>query len=667
MSEHTHPTRFWLPDGIIYQGAYSDQKYNADDVVEHEGTVLICIKDTGAGKTPNSNHWKPFIPQDYIDKKWCPMHYLENSYVSYNGTIYTCLRTTTSDPTSADWIITNYTYEGRWTPRIYNPGTMVKFKNKYYECIQTSTTEMPIDYTHWKLVDSPRHVPDWKIQQYNTGDIVVHDEKMYVCTATTTDESLQSESWKQLQEGAKWCGKWQRRVYPESTVVVAEGIMYVAVQEATDQLLTDTEYWRQLDNIKWCGNWEYQNYQAGEYVIYDSRPFLCIKNTVRNHPTESRFWFQFCEGGVEFPSWFPSPRSIEINIPFDQELKYHSSSGGYYWKVSQLLGTKTIPFDDVPKEIQNSLVAKPTATEVYMLSEWHVGEFDNNGRTERFCGVIFDGYYEGQGKLIAMLNPKTSQPGYRRYIQWRYELPFVTQPEEMDWLVLINRSPHPKITEFFKIASQHIQISNRVRIDESAFADEMREVISQEGYQESESRRQTQASNKGEMFKPTTYADYRELRLTEWVQSKYEIKMAHMQLGYSLHKRAEEQVNLWQEQWIKRMKTHTHEISSRINEMIRAFVGYDKWFTMSAMECKKVYPQITWNVHNKRVRLADIEAKRVELEQQWEEYEVATHVWKMLRLSEIERIIDVIKSMFPEEQKTKKNNRRKKTSKVKNV
>lgn len=672
MSDHKHATHFWLPDGVIHHGSYTPgQRYHIDDIVEHGNQPLICIKDIDAQENPDPTYWKPFVPQDYIVERWTPMHYVEGSYVFHEGAVFHCLKMTTSDPTDTEsWVVTDFIYEGYWVQRVYNPGDIVKFKNKYYECVNVSTAEKPSDYTHWRLVEKPdtSYIREWKIQHYKMGDIVFHDGKLYVCNETATIEPPSSDLWKQLPESAKWCGKWKHKAYSTNTIVNCDGLLYVALQEATDQPLTDTGYWYRL-NIQWRGNWKFQNYHAGDYVIYDSRPFLCIRDTQRSHPLESQFWYQFCEGGVQFPSWFPDPRSIEINIPFGQELKYHSSSGGYYWDISppKLLGTKTVPFEDVPKEIRSVLPPGATATEVYMLSEWHVGEFENNGRTEHFYGAVFDGYYEGADKLIAMLNPVNKTSGFRQYFQWRYEVPFIAQPNEFDWLVLLNRAPHPKITEFFKIASQHIQISNRMRINESAFEDEMREVISQEGYQESESRRQIQASNKGDQFKPMSYEDYREQKMTEWVQSKYEIKMTHMKLGHTLHKRAEEQVALWQEQWIKRMKTQTHEISSRINEIVREFVGYDKWFTMSAVECKKMYPQINWDLHNKRIRLVDIEEKRVELEQQWEEYDTTTGAWKMIKLSGIERIINSIKAMFPDEQKAKRHTRRKKTSKGKNV
>lgn len=671
MANHTYPTTFWLPEGIIFQGLFKPGHiYFEEDVMVHNDKPFVCTVSKTSGEIPNSEHWKLFSPQDYIHDEWSPKYYPEGLYVLYNDKTYYCLRSTTTDPTDPNcWVEQNYNYQGYWSPCVYKAGDIVKFKNQIYQCIQEATTEKPSDTSYWSRVETSekKKVFEWKVKQYDPNDIVIYEDHLYICTNTTTENPL-SEFWRPLPKNAKWQGHWKHLAYPKKSIVKHNGALYVSLQEATIQPLTDTNYWYEL-TITWKDTWVQQDYQAGDYLIYDNQAFLCIQDTQCEHPSNQDYWYIFCESGVQFPPWFPSPKSIEINIPYDEELTYSASSGGWFWPISppKLLGTKVVSIDCVPEEMAELFTHQSSITEVYLLSEWHAGEFESNGDTNGFYGATIDGYYEGTEGLIPMINPKTREGKFRFYIQWRSGIPHIAQPDEWDWLILTNREPHPKIKEFFKIAAHHIQASNRMRIDATTFENEMQDVISAKGYSESESRRETQASNKGELFEPMSYETYRAKRMTEWVKKKYEAKMIHLQLGETLHQKAEKQVAIWKEQNLKNLKSQMHLISSKINEIARGHIGTDKWFGMSAAECKKIYPQIKWVVQNENISLSDIESERINAEKQWDKYNTLTGAEKMLEIFDIEKSLESILKMFPKEQKEKKNIRRKKNNKMNKV
>jgi hypothetical protein len=686
---HKHPTCFFLPDGIIWQENWIEKIYHEEDVVTYEGSPYVCIKNTmdpTLKPTESETYWKPFDPANYVGETWKPKFYPEGSLVTYQGDTYLCWKKATLEPPTNEsyWTKAKYNFQGGWKRQAYFPGTIVTHKNQYYQCLKKSFTEKPNNYVHWKVIEPKENqrANEWKPMRYNLYDVVSYEAMLYVCiSATSIDDPSDDHFWQPLPVKTKWMGVWRKDSYPVNTLVLNDDKnIYVSRIEATDEDLS-SDAWLHLSHINWRHVWINQDYSAGDYLIYDQRAFICIKNTVNaDHPTDPKYWTMFCDGGVEFPPWFPHPRIIEINIPFDEDLEYSPSSGGYYWSISppKYLGFEEITIDKMFEEnrpyFQKLGVNK--VKQIYMLTEWHVGEYIKEGEDpEKFYGAVIDGYYEPpaninlQNKklaqdLIPMVNPKTGKPGYRFYIQWRAsELPFIAQPDRMDFLVLFNREPHPKITEFFKVAANHLQISNRLRMDKAAFEDEMRDVISYSTYQDREAKRLSEAEEKGEEFKPTSYDDYVEDQLAVWTQNKYQMKMVHLQLGNALFKKAEEHTKTWLDHQVKSLKSCTREISTMITSSVQQHIGWDKWFNLSAAQCKKIYPNITWSVKGEHYKLSDIEEKREDLERMWEIYETGPIVGKAKFLDYLERDINKVLALFPTKTIKRKNGRRRRGKK----
>jgi hypothetical protein len=679
---HKHPTCFWLPDGMIWQEKWTPKLYNEEDVVEYMNKPYVCIKNTTEPDTlPDvTDYWKPLHPADYIHEEWESKSYPAGSIVTYKGNSFLCFHDATTElPTNISyWTQCKYKYQSSWCSRSYHPGDNVKFKEQCYQCIKTSTIEKPNNYAHWKIVETPKKwVRDWYPNIYSIYDIVKYNDQMYVCTnSATTQSPLTKNHWQMLPEKTHWKGKWKYSSFPKNTIVRNGDNLYVARQEATSQPLADQDTWFPLEKFNWCSVWFNQAYVAGDFVIYDQRAYVCIKDSSnREHPTDEDFWMLFYQGGVQFPPWFPKPRGIEIYLPFDQELCYNGSSGGYFWDISppMLLGSEMIAFDKMTQSAKEIFVDVPEIRQIYMLTQWHIGVYKpDDGPEETFYGAVVDGYYEPPASnldaekspatdLVAMVNPITGESGYRFYIQWRAgDLPFIAQPDHMDWLVIMNREPSEKITEFFRQSSHHIQISNRIRMDKVAFEDEMRDVISQDGYVEFEKRRAEKAELKGEEFVPGSYIPYVDERMDEWVQKKHQMKMLHLQLGSALYEKADLYSKQWVDQYVKKLKTNTREISSMVTTGVQNHIGLDKWFNLTASQCKKIYPNITWSVQGEHHRMSDIEKKRQELDEMWEEFEAGPDGGKTQYLSHLDYKINSILVLFPPKKKPRTNRRKNK-------
>ena len=695
---HKHPTCFFLPNGMIWRGAWESCVYHEETVVEHKGAPYVCyIKDkrvysinTDLSIDPchNSDQWRLLDPKDYIETEWEPMFYKEGSVVKYNDASHVCIRqdNNAAPPSHNEtWVKWNFSYQGYYEPRIYKPYDLVKYRDQKYECIKPATVEVPNQSSHWRLVEDLKktYISKWRKMIYEKFDVVIYKNRYYICKQkTSTDDPTNSAFWELLPENTNWLGTWEPRLYPMNTVVRDhQNNLFVSRKNATTQPLLNAEFWCPLSHINWCSKWIHQDYRAGDFVIYRGEAYICIRDTVNNnHPADKNFWFLFYRGGVEFDDCYNHRNALSIDIPFDQELTISSTSGGYYWTISpeKYLGYEIVKASDMSENLQPFFKKHSINGEislVYMLSEWHIGTYEPpNGEPERFYGAVIDFHLMppgmdirkcvdklkdgtlGSDALISVPNYSTGG-NYRVYKQWRAsELAFVAQPDYMDFLVLYNKKPPEYITKLFKDATQNIQAAQRVKMDKDTFEDQMRKSISQEAFVLSEQRRKNQEEKVGGKFIPITYEAYVDLQYLEWFELAKKLQTAYLAEGNDLYVKAEAKRQSQIRERFADLKRKTHEIEHLVDEKVQNHIGAELWLKNKGTKSgKKYYSSITWNIKNRHYSLVDLDKKHEKIQSLWRDYEKCVPGYKSFLLGTIERKLKVALEIFPPKQR--KNNR----------